>query len=342
MSFKDLPQNVIHVIERTLFAEFATVSSAGVPIDTPTYVFPDEAMTHFGVATGIAYPAKANRARSNRKTGLLIEGLPGEPIISMRCIASVRDADLLANAVRYISETGFDMVSFGLDWSVGRKAVWYWTRMIVENYPERIMWWDNADSLDSAPHVWQSSGSKAVPPSDPAPKGKGSASPSWPQKTWQEIAKDALEHGAPAHLTMCDADGFPLPIPTSNVALDDDTFRMKVGKGMPLGGTGQATLSFRGIQTFVGESTVGNGEAVLKIERALPQLPMMLDNTKVIQPDEETRSNLWARLEEETARRGQSIPDLPHELPAPTRMHLLRKERLAQIMAALGTDRLEL
>ena len=135
MSFKDLPSAVIRVIERSVFAEFATVSGAGVPIDTPMLLFPDEGLTHFATATGISYPVKAARARNNPRTGLLIEGLPGEPVVLVRAMAAVRDADLQANALRYLAETGFDNFAHDTEWAEGRTAVWYWARLIIECYP---------------------------------------------------------------------------------------------------------------------------------------------------------------------------------------------------------------
>jgi len=136
---RDLPERVFRFIEEGVVSEFATLSKAGVPIDTPTYYFPSEDMATIDVATGQSYPAKAERARHTPKVGLLMEGYPEEPVVAMRGMAAVRDANLQANAVRYISETGFKSIAFGLDWSGARKAVWYWTRIIVEVMPERIV-----------------------------------------------------------------------------------------------------------------------------------------------------------------------------------------------------------
>jgi hypothetical protein len=325
---RELPERVFKFIEEGVVSEFATLSKAGVPIDTPTYYFPSEDMATIDVATGQSYPAKAERARNNPKVGLLMEGYPEEPVVAMRGMAAVRDANLQANAVRYISETGFKSIAFGLDWSGARKAVWYWTRIIVEVMPERILWWDNPAAMDGPPHVWTAPAGTVFPRSDPKPPGETSPSSQWKQRPWQEIAAGALARGAAAHLSLVDDDGFPLSFRAREFELVGDRFRIVMPKGLPWQGTGIGSLTFEGIETFVGQVTQEGGTHWLSVERALPEHPLMKNPIEVLQPSDEIRGKLMARLEHETKRRGQAIPTIPEELPAPTRMAELRRARI--------------
>jgi hypothetical protein len=335
---RELPERVFKFIEEGVVSEFATVSKAGVPIDTPTYYFPSENMATIDVATGQSYPAKAERARRNPKVGLLMEGSAEEPVVAMRGMAAVRDANLQANAVRYISETGFSGIAFGLDWAGARKAVWYWTRIIVEVMPERIMWWDNPAAMDGPPHIWSAPAGTVFPQSDPKPPGETSPASQWKQRTWQEIAAGALSRPVGAHLTMLDEDGFPLSFRAREFELVGDRFRIIMPKGLPWTGTGTGTLTFEGIETFVGEVTRDGDTSWLAVERALPEHPLMKNPIEVLQPTDEIRGKLMARLEYETKRRGQPIPTIPEELPAPTRMAKLRQARIKRGVPITGIN----
>ena len=324
---QSLPENVVRLIEGAPFTEYATVSAAGVPIDTPTYLFPSDNLATLDLATGLAYPAKAERARRNPKVGLLIEGGAEEPVVCIRGRAAVRDADLVANARRYLSETGFEGISYGLPWSEARKAVWYWTRLIVEVTPERIMWWDKPADMDWIPHVWSAPADEAYPISDPAPSGKATPAPAWPQRPWRDIARDGLARGVQPHLTLCDEDGYPLPIRVRSSELVEDGFKLTLPGWTPWERKGKANLSYIGLESFVGDIEVKGDAILFKVERPLPQLPNMLDPRLVLQPTEELKETFLARLTGEVARRNQPIPKIPEELPPPTRLAHIRFSR---------------
>jgi hypothetical protein len=326
---RDLPERVFELIAASAISEFATVSARGVPIDTPTYYFPSDDLSTLDLATGLIKPSKAERARRNPKVGMLIEGAPSEPIVSIRGHAAVRDADFEANAVRYISETGFKQLSFGLDWREARKAVQYWTRIIIEVTPVRIMWWDNLEAIDGPPQVWNAPADTVPPPSDPAPSGQ--VTPGlWPARPWRELAQEAIAPGRQPHLTVCDTDGYPMPIRARSFELIGNGFRLRMPRGIPWRAVGAATLSFEGHMIFVGEAVQEGNTTLLKVERALPENISAKNPERVLQPDEEMNRMRQTRLEVELKRRGKPIPVIPLEEPPPTRLAKLRQARMAK------------
>jgi hypothetical protein len=335
---RELPEKVFRLIESGVVAEFSTVSRAGVPIDTPTYYFPSDNMETLDLATGLPNPAKAERARRNPKVGLLIEGRPDEPMVVVRAHAAVRDRDIQSNAIRYLAETGYRGISHGITWEKARQAVTYWSRIIIENKPERIYWWDNQATLDRPPQVWNAAAGTVYPPSDPPPSGKMQPS-AWPVRAWQDVAKDALESGAAAHLSVLDADGYPLPMRARSFDLLREGFRLLMPKGTPWKLEGKASLTFAGFRTFVGHAAAENGAILLRVERSLPQHPSTLDTKQVLQPSEDTLAKARARLEYEARRRGQSLPVIPLEPPPRTRIAMIRQARIESASPITGLSK---
>jgi hypothetical protein len=325
---RHLPDPVVDLIESGVVADFATVSSAGVPIDTPTYYFPSDDLTTIDVATGLPQPAKAERARRNPKVGLLIDGKADEPVVVICGHAAVRDANLEANAIRYLSETGFKVISYGLRWEEARKAVHYWSRIIIENSLVRIIWWDSQSAMDGPPHVWDAPAGTVYPASDPEPLGRMEPS-RWLPRPWQEVAREAALSSWRPSLTVLDDRGYPLPIRPRTFDLVRDGFRLVVPSGVPWRCAGRGTITFAGFQTFVGEASGNNDVISFKVERALPQLPSTKDSREVLQPSEETLRHKMARLEYEATRRRQSLPSIPVDEPPPTRLAKLRQARIA-------------
>jgi hypothetical protein len=324
---RDLPDRVLKLIESSVVADFATVSAAGVAIDTPTYYFPSDDLATLDLATGLPNPAKAERARRNPKVGLFIDGKADEPVAAVQARAAVRDADLAANTVRYLAETGFKAVSHGITWEEARKAVNYWSRIIIENRPVKIMWWESPAAMDAPPQVWTAPPETVFPRSDPKPSGEMAPS-QWTPRPWREVARDALASPWGPRLTVLDNDGYPVPMCARSFELVDDGFRLVLPRGVPWRCVGKGTVTFGGFQTFVGEATDQGDRVLFKIERALPQLPSTKYTKEVLQPREETRRNAMARLEHEAKRRGQPIPAVPLQPPALTRLAKLRQARI--------------
>ena len=313
----DLPKPVLDLMASGIVAEFATLTKAGMPIDTPCYFFPSEGLKSFDLATGLSYPAKAERARKNPKVGLLIEGSTHEPVISISGIAAVRDADPQANALRYIAETGYSIPG-DLPWEVARKAVYYWTRIIIEVTPARILWWDDRAAVEGEPHRWEAPADTVFPTSDPPAPGAVSAKAKWPPRDWRETAERVQSRSAPGHLTLIDEEGYPLPIRTIEARLTDEGFDLVVPDGAPWAGAGKANLTFEGLETFLGETWAEDGMIHMQVERSLPFHPLMNDSREIWEPTSETYEGLMGRLMHETRRRGVPIPTIPEDKPEPT------------------------
>jgi hypothetical protein len=346
MSMKEeLPLHVVELMKTSSVAEYATVTASGVPIDTPVLFFPSKGLSSLDLATGLSYPAKAERARRNPRVGMLLEGNPGEPVVSIAGMAAVRDADLQANAMRYLSEAG-STLPHNPDWLLARQAVWYWTRILVEVTPTRVLWWDSAAAMDQLPQRWEAPSGTIFPQSDPTPPGTTSRAAKWAERPWQELADQALHKHAPGHLSVLDNEGFPLPVRARAIATTEAGFALDVPAGIPWTIAGEACLTFGGLETFIGDVTRENGKVAMRVDRVLPVFPMTEDQRQLWQPTDDTREQLMRRLREETGRRGQSIPTIPLERPEPTdgcKRRMERAKALAGVrttaIAGAGTER---
>jgi hypothetical protein len=334
---KDLPDDIAEMLRTQFVAEYATVTGAGVPIDTPTLVHTSADMSTLDIVTGLSYPAKAERARRNPKVGLLFERTPDQPVISVSGIAAVRDSDLQANMNRSIAETVLAPYITGSDYqTVVRQAVFYFTRVFVAIAPAEIRWWPNAAAMDGPGQVWRAPKGALFPQSDAEAPGKPSPAPGWAIPPWESLADAAVARGGPAHLTLLDADGFPLPFRARTVLRKDGGFTLTLPNAAPWK-AGKATLSFEGLETFVGEVTSDGQTFQMQVERALPILPLMDPPTQALTPTPEIRARLMERLEYECQRRGQPVPTMPAQPPAPTE-GALRRARAAEAYAFNSKD----
>jgi hypothetical protein len=322
---RNWPQPVVELLGSASTAEYTTISAAGVPIDTPVSIFPSERLESFDLATGLAYPAKAERARRNPKVCLLIQGRPDDPIVLVQGFAAVRDSDLQANALRYLSEMSRTL-PHDPPWDLARQAVWYWTRILVEIRPARLFWWDSRAAMTEPPYRWLAPQGTVYPASDPSPPGSTSKAAKWKEATsWRELAERALARGAPGHLSLIDEDGFPSTVRACTIEVGPEGFRLGLPTGLP-SRRGLASLTFMGIETFIGEMMSPDS---MRVDRTLPIFPMTEDTSQLWEPTRHTRGELMERLLQETRRRGQAIPEIPRERPEPTKGYRLRMARRA-------------
>ena len=330
-SFRDfLPVEVLQLLRSRVTAEFATISAAGVPIDTPTFFFPNSQVTTLDIGTGLAYPAKAERARREPRVGMLVEGEADQPVILISGRAAVHDADIQANLERYLAETIFspNVDPAVVPWEKTRELLYYLARIIVAVAPVRVRWWPNRAAMDEAPAEWRADPGTQFPLSDPAPAGAASSAPAWRQTDWQELADQAVAGGMPAHLTLIDDEGFPAPVRVRSVERTAEGFHLTVPASAPWS-NGKASLSFVGKEILVGHAMREGHDVSLAVERGLPVLPMM-DNRRGPGGGggggggPAVLNELYKRLEAELARRGQPMPVVPATPPEPTEGALLR------------------
>lgn len=329
MPFLDyLPNEIAHFIQTRFIAEFASITKAGIPIDTPLVPFTSADFETIDSATGLAYPAKADRVRRNPRVGMLFEGTAQEPVVMISGMAAVRDSDFQANLERYLGEEILTTMlnPANVDYAaLTSKAIHYFTRIILCVKPSHVRWWANPAALDRPPQEWRAPAGTVYPASDPAPAGAATKAPWAGAPAWENIAASALARGAQGHLTLVDGEGFPLPLRAREVHAHADGFRLVMPGWLPWN-SGAATLSFEGIETFIGAAEISGGEAILRVDRALPVHPLMSDPSQILNPTPDTRASLMGRINEELGRRGLPLPVMPAKPPAPTAGAVLRAE----------------
>lgn len=306
MELPGFPEDAAATIAASTIAEFATSTATGVPLDTPLLSWVSDDGTTVDVTTGLSYPAKAERARKRPDVGLCLVGDGSGPVVAIAAQASVRDADVQANAERYASLTG-PMVAYlsgGRPWEELRGAVWYWARIWITCTPLRVWWWP--DGTGKPAQVWDAPAGTRAPASDPAPAGKPTRAPGWAVPDWRANAKKAAAELPLPYLTAYDSSGFPIPFPVSGVSADEGGLRLEVPAGAPWELAGPASACFNGQATFVG-SLDG---PYLRVERQLPDLPLVADNAQIFDPQPATREALAGRLQAELDRRGQPAPTM--------------------------------
>ncbi len=341
-SFGGLPEDVLALIRSACLCEFASVSSASLPINTPLGCYFTDAGT-INVTTGLAYPVKAERARKNPKVGILLEGFPDEPTVLIAGMAAARDADIPSNVDRYLRAIHaiYPYFTCGNPWEVARDCVYYWTRIIIEVKPKHIWWWSNPAATNAPPKRWDAPPQTVYPASDPAPASPASSPIDWGvQPSWKAQASEVVAEGLPSHLALLGEDQFPLPFRVRSITQTDFGFALELPAGVPWRIEGKASLCFMARATFVGTVTQTPSGAALHVERALPFNPFVRNLPDLWSPPADLRRQLMARLEAELARRGQPIPTMPKTLPPPMATTLLqaqRMERIREMMADQGS-----
>jgi len=320
--FATAPAVLQDMIAATREAEYATLTRRGVPIANPLFHYYRPGAHSVDIATGLAYPAKADRARANPRVGLLLgpavhardpvamieHGAPDaaalteQPVVVIAAMAAVRDSDIQANTDRYVRLFVSEHPMIGPDWEAMKSRLNYWARIWVECTPVRVLYWPKGLIDSEPPLVWQASDDAEFPASDPSPGGSPSPRARWPAEDWRARADRVLEHFPLPVLTVVDAAGFPLPFPVLAAGRTDAGFQLSLARHSPWEARGEACLSFGALATFVGRLQTVDGQTQFEVERLIGDLPSVFDT-----PQDQLDA-MMERLDTELHRRGQPMP----------------------------------
>jgi hypothetical protein len=212
-----LPQEVRDAFERFITCEFTTVDAAKQPITWPVTPYYRQGDPTIDVTTGLGYPKKADDARAHPSISLLFSDPTGSGMESglkvlVQGTATVDDADLKANADRYLSESGEKLpATKKMHPPKPLRAMlnWYYARLYIKVRPERVFVWPDGN-LAEEPAVHDAhleevrSGHVEEPAEDHGAPAAGGAA-------WDERL-DFLEGHETGVLSWMGPDGFPIAV----------------------------------------------------------------------------------------------------------------------------------
>ncbi len=306
------------LIERSVVAHVATLDRAGRPVTWPMTPYLDERGADIEVSTGVTYPAKAERARRDPRTCIVIGG-GDEPLVRVTALATVHDRDLQRNTDRFVRQA---TLKTGTSWSrlpdrIIRAQAWHWVRIYVTFTPVRIEWWPNGRMYGPA-RSWSAPTTLTAPPSDPPPEG---ASPGGWQRSpgpWRQRAEYAVTHLGHPMLTVTDPDGFPQIVTVVVTGIDARGVHLAVPDGADVG-AGPACLTFdrvHGDGEFLGQEnaaftgTLTTDGTRFEVDRLLPDFSLPARGLAKHWAFISARRRLSRRLTFECARRDQQIPHI--------------------------------
>jgi hypothetical protein len=315
------PADLTAAFERAITCEYASLTQAGAPVTVPST--PYVGTSTLDVSTGLAYPAKAERARRNPKVALLFAdpiGIADAPVALVQGHAAVRDSHLQENTDRYVrlAASKLPEATKGQPRFLLRRMRFYYARIWIEIAPQRIRWWQDR-SLSSEPLEWRADPSQPLPESDPAPTGRQPSAWLSPPADWREVAARAVRELPLADLTFVDADGYPACIPVSAGALTGEEVPLEIGAGAPPVQAGPVCLTVHGHDaafttqenhTLVGTLEQSEDGPRLHVERALADWSLAGNRAQIALGFLRKGRTLTPRLTGEASRRGQQVPEV--------------------------------
>jgi hypothetical protein len=237
-----LPSDVRECFERFITTEYTTIDARQQPITWPVTPYYARGGPTIDVTTGVGYPKKADDAERNPRVALLFSdptgsGLERPAEVLVQGTAQVDDADLDANADRYIRESVVKLPAtrkMHPPKFMRGPLGWYYARIYVRVRPERVFVWPEGDP-EVAPEIHDAhleevrSGHVEEPRVAHAPASGGSV-------PWDDRMQELGSRYPEAVLSWVAPDGFPLAVRLP-IALDRAAQRVRLEaepEGLPL------------------------------------------------------------------------------------------------------------
>lgn len=212
-----LPPEVRDAFDRFVTCELTTVDAAKQPITWPVTPYYEQGGPTIDVTTGLGYPKKADDARAHPSVAMLFSDPTGSGIESgirvlVQGTATIDDADLKANAERYVSESGIKLPAtkkMNPPKPIRPMFNWYYARIYIRVRPERIFVWPEGD-LSEEPTIHGAhleevrSGHIAEPPEEHGGPADGT-------RAWDQRMGFLGEHQTGV-LSWLGPDGFPIAV----------------------------------------------------------------------------------------------------------------------------------
>jgi hypothetical protein len=212
-----LPQEVREAFSRFITCEFTTVGASKQPITWPVTPYYTQGGPTIDVTTGLGYPKKADDAAAHPSVSLLFSdptgsGLENRIRVLVQGTAEIDDADLKANADRYMRETAEKLPATKKMQPPGLLRPlfnFYYARIYIQVRPERVFIWRDGE-IGREPEVLDAhleevrSGHAEEPPVDhgAVPTGPG---------VWDPRMEDLPSHETGV-LSWLGPDGFPISV----------------------------------------------------------------------------------------------------------------------------------
>jgi hypothetical protein len=329
MSFSNeigLPQELVPLLVNSWVCEYASFKKNGSPVTYPLVPWPGEDGRTIDVNTGLGYPVKAERARSNPRVCILYSdpsALVGDnpPTVLVYGHATVHDSHIQANTDRYIKGLMTRAQIFNkIPMFMLRRMIGYFARIWIAVTPLKVLWWPEGD-LDGAPQSWSAPEGTKAPPSDskPGPLSKPHESLVKGSKDWRTDLEYAIENLGKPILTVVDEEGYPVPFRANSGSLQSDDVQLDLPSAFPTKAQGRACLTFHTANigdggmasnlnmSFTGVVSRDGDNALFKARRGLPGASVKSGITGLISTYQWMQA-AGKRLDAEAARRGQPVP----------------------------------